>query len=157
MITTRKEACELIANMLNTGINLEGESLEKVIFAVNEDLQVRDWLMGIPGTWSLQEGIAFTQYMAINSTQEDSVPFIAVQAQFQYESGETTKAELLLNHALQINSNYSLAMLLKRVMHAGWPASSFIPMREQLHPKVVEECYGEEGTKPIQLMEEVNG
>lgn len=142
-----------MSNMLNTGINLEGESLEKVIFAVNEDIQVRDWLMGMPSTWSSEEAIAFTQYMAIHSTPEDAVPFITVQAQFQYELGFPEKARLLLDHALHINSSYELAKLLKKVTQAGWPADSFKVMRQELHPRVIEDCYGEEGTKPIQLME----
>jgi hypothetical protein len=150
MIVTRKEAVELISGMLDNDINLEGEELEKVIFAANEDIQVRDWMMGLPIKWSLEEAIKFTNYMAVKSTAEDSVPFITVQALFYYELGETDKANTLLNYAIHMDANYSLALLVKRVMGAGWPAASFKPMREAVHPKVVAECFSEEGQQPIE-------
>jgi hypothetical protein len=150
MIVTRKEAVELISGMLNNGIDLEGEELEKVIFAVNEDIQVRDWLMGLPITWSLEESIKFTQYMAVRTTAEDSVPFITVQSMFYYELGEQDKARTLLNYSLHMDSDYSLANLLKRVIDAGWPEAAFKTMRETVHPRIVAECFSEEGRKPIQ-------
>jgi hypothetical protein len=149
MIVTRKEAVELISGMLDNDINLEGEELEKVIFAVNEDIQVRDWMMGLPIKWSLEESIKFTQYMAIHTTAEDSVPFITVQALFYYELGETDKANTLLNYSIHMDATYSLALLVKKVMGAGWPAGSFKPMRESVHPRVVAECFSEEGNQPI--------
>jgi hypothetical protein len=149
MIVTRKEAVELISGMLNNDINLEGEELEKVIFAVNEDIQVRDWMMGLPIKWSLEESIKFMQYMAVHTTAQDSVPFITVQAIFYYELGEHDKATQCLNYSLHMDSQYSLALLVKRVIDAGWPVGAFKPMRESVHPRVVEECFNEEGRQPI--------
>jgi hypothetical protein len=149
MIVTRTEACDLITEMMNTDLNLEGEKLEKVIFACNSDLQVRDWLMGMPLRWSLEECIAFTQYMAIHTTKDDSIPFVTVQAMYYYELNQVEKSVLLLNYALQIDKNYSLAQLLRRVIDSGWPSESFSAMRDELDPKVVKACYGEEGALPI--------
>ena len=154
MIVTRTEACNLITNMLNNDTQLKDVDLEKVIFAVNEDLQVRDWLIGIPITWSVEEGIKFTQYMAIQATPEDSVPFTTVQAQFYYELGDNEKASKLIEYSLKMNSDYSLAQLLRRVVQAQWPVASFKIMREELHPKVVESCYGEKGNQPLPVEEE---
>jgi len=154
MIVTRTEACNLITGMLNNDTQLEGEDLEKVIFAVNEDLQVRDWMMGIPITWSVEEGIKFTQYMAIRATPEDSVPFTTVQAQFYYESGDIEKALKLIEYSLKMNKDYSLAKLLRRVVQAQWPVDAFQAMRVTLHPKVLESCYGEKGNQPLPVEEE---
>ena len=153
MIVTRTEACNLITGMLNNDINLEGKDLEKVIFAVNEDLQVRDWVMGMPTVWPLQDCIKFAQYMSFNATSDDSVPFTTVQSQFYYEMGEEEHAKKLLEYSLSVNPAYPLALLLTRVVQSGWPVEAFKTMREQLHPKVVESCYGEEGALPI-LVEE---
>lgn len=150
MIVTRKEAVELISGMLNNDINLEGEELEKVIFAVNEDIQVRDWMMGLPIKWSLEESIKFMQYMAVHATAQDSVPFVTVQAIFYYELGEVDKATQCLNYSIHMDSGYSLALLVKRVIDAGWPQGSFKPMRDSVHPKIVAECFSEEGQQPIQ-------
>lgn len=149
MIVTRKEAVELISSMLDNDINLEGEELEKVIFAVNEDIQVRDWMMGLPIKWSLEDSIKFTQYMAVRTTAQDSVPFITIQALFYYETGEKDKANTLLNYSLHMDNNYSLALLLKKVIDAGWPDGEFAHMRERVHPIVVAECFSEEGQQPI--------
>ena len=151
MIVTRTEACDLITSMLNNDINLEGRDLEKVIFAVNEDLQVRDWLTGMPGTWPIEDCIKFAQYMAVHATAEDSVPFTTVQSQFCYEMGDKEDAKKLLEYSLGVNPTYSLAQLMTRVVEVGWPSDAFKTMRETLHPKVVEACYGEEGNTPLPL------
>ena len=156
MIVTRKEACELITQTMNTDIDLEGANLEKVILACNSDLQVRDWLMGMPLTWSLEDCIKFTQYMAVHTTKEDSVPFVTVQAMYYYELDQIEKSVLLLNYALQIDKDYSLAQLLRKVMDAGWPVGGFTEMRNSLHPKVVESCYGEEGETVITSLGKVS-
>ncbi len=151
MIVTRTEACNLITDMLNNDINLEGKDLEKVIFAVNEDLQVRDWLTGMPITWPIEDCIKFVQYMAFNSTSDDSVPFTTVQSQFHYEMGEKEHAKKLLEYSLTVNPAYPLALLMTRVVEADWPTDAFISMREKIHPRVVESCYGEEGNTPLPL------
>ena len=155
MIVTRKQACELIAESLNNDIELTGEKLEAVILAVNSDLQVRDWLIGLPNRWSLEEGIKFMQYMCVHAPSEDLVPFVALQAMYYYELNNTSRATALLNYALRLDKDYSLALLLKRVFQAGWPAEEFKVMRDQLDPKIIENCYGPEGATTIKENGEV--
>ena len=149
MIVTRKQACELIAESLNNDIELTGEKLEAVILAVNSDIQVRDWLMGLPNTWSLEEGIKLMQYMCVHAPTEDIVPFVTLQALYYYELGNTEKTTSLLNYALRLDKDYSLAQLLLKVFKAGWPAEAFTTMRDNIHPKIVEACYGPEGATTI--------
>ena len=149
MIVTRKQACEFITESLNNDIELTGEKLEAVILAVNSDLQVRDWLMGLPNRWSLDEGIKFMQYMCVHSPTEDLVPFVTLQALYYYELGNTEKTTSLLNYALRLNKNYELAKLLLRVLNAGWPADQFATMRNELDPQILENCYGPEGATTI--------
>jgi hypothetical protein len=149
MIVTRKQACEFITESLDNDIELTGEKLEAVILAVNSDLQVRDWLMGLPIRWSLDEGIKLMQYMCVHAPTEDLVPFVTLQALYYYELSDTEKATMLLNYALRLDKEYSLALLLLRVFNAGWQAEQFKVMRDELHSKVVESCYGEEGNTTI--------
>ena len=149
MIVTRKQACDFITESLNNDIELTDEKLEAVILAVNSDLQVRDWLMGMPNRWSLDEGIKLMQYLCTNSPSKDSVPFVTIQSVFYYELGETDKAITLLNYALRLDKEYDLAKLLNRVYLAGWEPESFKEMRDGLDHKVVEACYGEEGATTI--------
>jgi len=150
MIVTRKQACEFIAESLNNDIELTGERLEAVILAVNSDVQVRDWLMGLPSRWSLDEGIKLMQYMCVHAPSEDLVPFVTLQALYYYELDDTEKATTLLNYALRLDKEYSLAQLLLRVFQAGWPAEQFKAMRNELDPKIIEACYGKEGATTIQ-------
>jgi len=149
MIVTRKQACELITESLNNDIELTGEKLEAVILAVNSDLQVRDWLMGLPLRWSLDEGIKFMQYMCVHAPSEDLVPFVTLQALYYYELDDTEKSTMLLNYALRLDKDYALAQLLLRVFNAGWPVDQFKTMRNELDPKIIEACYGSEGATTI--------
>lgn len=145
MIVTRKQACELIAESLDTDIDLTGEKLESVILAVNSDVQVRDWLMGLPQRWTLEEGIKLMQYLCVHAPSEDIVPFVTLQSLYYYELGDAGKAIYLLNYAIRLDKDYSLAMLLLKVITAGWPPKNFQAMREELHSKVMESCFGAEG------------
>jgi hypothetical protein len=63
-------------------------------------------------------------------------PIASIFAAVAYESGQGALAHKALDRALIDNPGYSLALLLRRVFSAGWPAAAFIQMREQLHPKV---------------------
>ena len=156
MIVTRKQVCDMIAESLNTDIPLEGEKLAAVINAVNADVQVRDWLLGLPNNWSLEEGIKLMQYLSVHAPTEDLAPFVTIQAMYQYELGEKDKALYLAAYALKINPSYSLAALLTRVASNNFPPESFAQMRKELHPRVVELCYGEAGNTTIEENGEVH-
>ncbi len=54
-----------------------------------------------------------------------------------------------MNYALRLDKEYSLAHLLLRVFNAGWPADQFAAMRDELDPKIIENCYGPEGATTI--------
>jgi hypothetical protein len=149
MIVTRKEACELIADSLNNEIELTDDKLAAVILAVNSDLQVRDWLMGLPKRWTIEEGIKLMQYLCTHAPTEDLVPFVTIQSLYHHEQGDTEKAILLLNYALRLDADYALAGLLKRVYSAGWAPDVWKTMRDELDVKVVEACYGKEGATTI--------
>jgi hypothetical protein len=140
--TTRKEAVTLIEESINNIIPLQDERLEKVIFAVNNDLQVRDWVMGMPARFTLDESIEFVRYMAVHTTAEDSVPFITVNALFEYERGNLDSAVKMVEYALAVDEHYSLAQLVDRMLDKV-PAESLPIMREELDPKVVAACMEE--------------
>lgn len=149
MIVTRRQVCEIITNSLNNDIPLDNEELEAVINGVNADIQIRDWLLGLPNTWSLEDGIKLMQHLAIHAPAEDLAPFVTIQAVYQAELGDKEKANYLLDYALKLSPDYSLAGLVKTVLLKGLDGSMFKSMRAELHPRVVEECYGENGNTVI--------
>jgi len=140
--TTRKEAVTLIEESINNIIPLEDERLEKVIFAVNNDLQVRDWVLGMPARFTLDESIEFVRYMAVHTTAEDSVPFITVNALFEYERGNLDSAVKMVEYALAVNQNYHLAKIVDRMIDVI-PAENLPMLRENLDHQVVEACMEE--------------
>ena len=100
------------------------------------DIQVRDYALGIhcadtiDAYWTMWKEllrIAPVGYVA---------PIASIFAAVAYESGQGALAHKALDRALIDDPSYSLALLLRRVFSAGWPATTFIQMREQLHPKV---------------------
>jgi hypothetical protein len=62
----------------------------------------------------------------------------SVLAALNYQNNNESAAQEFLSLALQEDYSYSLALLLKRVIGAGWPTGAFAKMTEELHPKVVE-------------------
>ena len=69
-------------------------------------------------------------------------PAACIFAACAYESGESELAHNGLLSALADCPNYPLALLLRRVFTAGWPADSFAQMRAQLHPKICSSLFG---------------
>lgn len=159
MIVTRREAVELIKTSMKTDIPLEGEDLQKVIFAVNEDFQVRDWLLGMPARYELQDCFEWVQSVATKATKEDSVPFLTVQIMFGYEMDMDMSLLIsMFEYVKEINPTYSLLKLFMNAAMAGWPAAAFSIMRNELDPKVINACEGEEGdTEIISKEEEIAG
>jgi len=69
-------------------------------------------------------------------------PVACIFAACAYESGETELAHNGLLSALSDCPNYPLALLLRRVFTAAWPADSFATMRAELHPKICSSLFG---------------
>lgn len=138
--TTRKEAVTLIEESINNVIPLQDDRLEKVIYAVNNDLTVRDWVLGMPLRFTLEESIDFVRYMAVHTTALDSVPFITINAVFEYERGNLDKSILMLEYVNAVNNEYSLAKLITRTIDANWPPEKFNQMRKELDAQVLQDC-----------------
>jgi hypothetical protein len=142
IVTTRKEVVGIIEESINNDIPLTDESLEKVIYAVNNDLNIRDWVLGMPNRFTLDESIDFVRYMAVHTTADDGVPFITINAAFEYERSNMDTAVKMVEYARSINKNYSLAFLLDQWFGKLTP-DIFETMRKELDPKVVEACMEE--------------
>lgn len=140
--TTRKEAVTLIKESINNIIPLEDERLEKVIYAVNNDLAVRDWVLGMPNRFTMDESIEFVRYMAVHTTALDSVPFITVNALFEYELGNLDHAVKMVEYALAVNETYPLAKLVDRMI-GRIPPESLPMMRADLDETVIADCMEE--------------
>ena len=100
------------------------------------DIQVRDYALGIHCAETLETYWTMWKELLRIAPVGYVAPIASIFAAVAYESGQGALAHKALDRALVDNPGYSLALLLRRVFSAGWPAAAFIQMREQLHPKV---------------------
>jgi hypothetical protein len=115
----------------------ELEIIAQVLYGL-QDLQVRDYAMGILNKGNLLHKIALENLMKYTPAKYLS-PAKTLLALWRWENNNKEQAEHLL---AQVNS-YPLADLLKRTMSAGWASEMFQQMREELHPKVTAGIFGE--------------
>lgn len=105
------------------------------------DIQVRDYALGL---LDKHDNILPALNHLLDKAPTDTAFINApacLLATFLYERGDSASAAITLSNAQPF---YSLAVLLRRVMAAGWQPSEFGRMRENLHPKVTAGIFGEE-------------
>lgn len=108
------------------------DALASLVIASLQEIQVRDFALGLMGTGLTCQAL---ERLAFISPKSHLSPIHSLLAISYYEDGKTNQALLTLD---KVESEYSLALLLRRVISANWPPSEFARMRAELHPKVVE-------------------
>ena len=115
------------------------DTVEVLAFAVNNDLQIRDFLLGgLPNAFGSAGAVSFCSAVLPLIDEAHRAPFYTLMSAFYYELGDVELATASLVQAEVLNPDYPLAHLLNRVVAQGWPSSTFVQMRTELHPKVVE-------------------
>ena len=112
---------------------LTDDETAALIFALNTDLQVRDYAMGINRATDNHYQAWYTLMNRAPKNYKSAQACLASQT--RYEQELKPSAIMLLAEA---DATYPLAKLLSRVYAAGWDPKSFRDMRLELHPKVVE-------------------
>jgi hypothetical protein len=112
---------------------LTDDETAALIFALNTDLQVRDYAMGLNKATDNYYQAWYTLMNRAPLKYRSAQACLASQTRF--EQGITPEAIMLLTHS---DDKYPLAGILKRVYAAGWEPKSFAEMRADLHPKVVQ-------------------
>ena len=121
-------------------ILIAGDDVQIIAYALENNLQLRDYLMGLTSDGLSVESVANilrVLSVLIKSAELPAYPVDTVLASYQYQLGDSASALVSLSDG--IARDYSLAKLLLRVIHAGWPANSFATMAKELHHKVVAE------------------
>lgn len=133
------EAVNLIHDsIMNFEDGLSSETISKIIYSINNEIQIRDYLLGIPATFSMDTCKAFLTYIADSVDGAERYSLHTILSAYYFETEDLESSAFLLATALDTKSDYSLALLLKRVMEANWPSDSFVTMRQELHSKVIE-------------------
>jgi len=151
---TRGEAKDTIDFAIEQYINeieVSDGMLETITYAVNNDLQIRDYFLGLPSDYGMQVAVDFVNYLTRVTNNDECYAYDTISAMYQIEKGNTEFAKSLLAVAESINPDYNLMKLAKRIISAGWNGSTLTQMREELHSKVV----GFITEEPNYLIEEV--
>ena len=145
-VLTQQRIGAVAVNDLVARFNELGESDDYELLALVlvrfKDLQVRDYAMGL-ATVENKDELFNLWYWLMNLAPKGYIaPAACIFAACAYESGETELAHNGLLSALADCPNYPLALLLRRVFTAAWPADSFAIMRAELHPKICSSLFG---------------
>ena len=126
---------------LADGVIPSAQHIAEVAIATNENLQIRDFIMGV----QLEKNIDYVgEYISLLGnviTKQKAIPLATIFCGYLYQIEEKDYAIKFLNNILEMNPEYPLAKLLYRVFTAEWPAGEFKKMAEQLHSKVVDTIY----------------
>ena len=141
--TTRQEAKIAIDTFVslylsNQSEQVTQETIDTIVFAVSNDIQVRDYLLGLPIEHNLDNAVNALEVMAGFFPEGNRKAVYSILAAYHYEADRPATAFGYLNEVIVEDEKYSLAQLLGRVFQAGWPIEAFAKMRNDLHAKVVE-------------------
>lgn len=120
-------------------ILVASDDVKIIAYALENNLQLRDYLMGLTNDGLSVESVANILRVMVVLIKQEELPAYPVQtvlASYMYRLGESKLANGLLSSGLE--KDYSLAKLLSRVFIAGWSADSFATMANDLHAKVVQ-------------------
>ena len=133
-----KTQAKLVEKYISNATEATDEEKLSLVYALNSDVQVRDYAMGLIKPDHM---FAYTHLLAYAPTNRK---WLSAQAclvsQIHYESGDKENALQTLELA---DTKYPLAQLLRRVYKAGWNPGVFAEMRQELHPQVVQHIFGE--------------
>ncbi|CAB4147982.1 Protein of unknown function DUF4192 [uncultured Caudovirales phage] len=140
---TVKEAKAVIDNNFTRymdGQYIDPLSLDIIGYAVANDIQLRDYLLGYSlECGDIKNAIGYINHLMEQGIQEDNRhAFYTVLATLHLQNDDRDMAQLALDEAKALKPNYSLATLLTRVIGSGWPTPAFRAMTHELHPLVLQ-------------------
>jgi tetratricopeptide (TPR) repeat protein len=109
--------------------------IQTAFSGIANGIQIRDYALGLIGLNVNDDADRF-RFLNLFNVAGESAHLEAIRGAYLYEAGLNGEAMEALNKAHELDPKNSLAMLLKRVISAGWPSASFASMRNELHPKV---------------------
>jgi hypothetical protein len=116
------------------------EDLTIIAYALENNLQLRDYLMGLTRDGLSVEsvtGIVRVLSALVKCAELPAYPIETVLASYMYRLGDSAGALVMLANG--ISRDYPLAKLLLRIFNAGLAPDIFATMSQELHGKVVEE------------------
>jgi len=143
------ENIRVAINELADGTIPSAQHIAEVAIATNENLQIRDFIMGVQQEINIDYVGEYISLLGNVIVKDKAIPLATVFCGYLYQVEEIEEAKTMLLQVLTLNPEYPLAKLLSRVFDAQWAPSEFGKMAQTLHSKVVDTIYAIE-------VEEVN-
>lgn len=132
---------------LADGIIPNANHIAELTAAVNKNVQMRDFLMGLRSEKAVAPYVYnYLELVGSVIVKEAAVPVATVFSTYLYEIGEKEAAQNLIQDVLQIKPEYSLAKLLERTYQVNAPTNMLTQMATELHSAVLANIY-EKGTE----------
>ena len=142
---TRKEACELIRSFIGKKLpEKDSNEFNKIVFAVNNDLTVRDFVISLPAYYDTQQVIDFLGHMSTYTEIGDDVPFITISGMIAYENDNREHFFKSMGYLSVYGNAYALHELLLKIARNQMPGEYLAAARAELAGKVMKTCYTEE-------------
>ena len=135
------ENIRVAINELADGTIPSAQHIAEVAIATNENLQIRDFMMGVQQEINIDYVGEYISLLGNVIVKDKAIPLATVFCGYLYQVEEIEQAKSMLLEVLTLNPDYALAKLLSRVFDAQWEPSEFSKMAQQLHPKVVDTIY----------------
>ena len=126
---------------LADGIIPSAQHIAEVAIATNENLQIRDFIMGVQEEKDINYIGEYIALLGNVIVKDKAVPLATIFCGYLYQTEEIEQAKTMLLEVLTLNPDYALAKLLSRVFLAEWAPNEFGKMTQQLHAKVVDTIY----------------
>jgi len=120
-------------------INIASDDVAIVAYALENNIQLRDYLMGLTSDGLSVESVTNilrVLMVLVKSAELPAYPIETVLASYMYRLGDSD-APLMLTNGL--SRGYSLARILQRVMINQLNPAEFARMANELHGKVIAE------------------
>ena len=135
------ENIRVAINELADGTIPSAQHIAEVAIATNENLQIRDFIMGVQQEINIDYVGEYISLLGNVIVKDKAVPLATVFCGYLYQVEEIEEAKTMLLQVLTLNPEYPLAKLLSRVFDAQWAPSEFGKMAQTLHSKVVDTIY----------------
>jgi hypothetical protein len=141
---------DIRASLCNMRANIapEAKHIAEVAIATNENVQIRDFLMGINSeasdiTFSEEDVYEYLLLIGTTVNKQIAVPVATVFAAHLYER-DKTEAKNAIKEVLEVNPDYALANLLNRTFASDIDAGFLKAMASDLHSQVLNMIYERE-------------
>ena len=123
------------------GITPTATHIAEVAIATNENLQIRDFIMGLHTEKDIDYIGEYISLLGNVIVKDKAIPLATIFAGYLYQTNQILNANSMLIEVLNTQPDYPLAKLLRRVFDANWAPEEFAMMGEQLHSKIIDTIY----------------